>query len=101
MSEENELDFDDELRIITMYDDEGNENDFFVVDMLNMDGSNYILVVDTNADEEDPEGVEALILKETDVDVENDEATYDILDNEEEFTKVSLLFSENSEFELE
>ncbi len=96
---ENMQQFDEELNVITMLDEEGQEHDFFIVDAVNLDGANYILIVDAEADEEDPEGIPSLILKETGA--EGEDVLYDVIEDEEEFNKVLELFEANEDFEIE
>ncbi|MFV0519044.1 MAG: DUF1292 domain-containing protein [Lachnospirales bacterium] len=91
-------DFDDELEVITMVDEDGNEHDFIIVDALSYNDFNYILVVDTDFDEEDEEQSEALIFKE--VEVVGDESVFDVVEDEEEFATVAKLFNDNEDFDI-
>ena len=79
--------------MITFYDSITNEKILFeVMDSFDMEGQRYLLV----ADEED----EAAILKE--IQMGDDEITYELIDDDAEFQKVALLFIENdSGYELE
>ncbi len=89
---------DDELEVITMVDEDGVEHDFIIVDALNYNGFNYILVVDSEYDEEDEDQSEALIFKE--VEVQGDESIFDVVEDEEEFAAVAKLFNDNEDFDI-
>ncbi|MCL2874309.1 MAG: DUF1292 domain-containing protein [Defluviitaleaceae bacterium] len=88
-------DFEDE--IIIAEDENGNEKKFIVIDACEVDGANYILVIDIEDDEEDEP--EADILKE--MSSENDEVFYGIIEDDEEFEKVAALFSSSDEYDIE
>lgn len=79
--------------MITFYDSTTNEKVLFeVMDSFDMEGQRYLLV----ADEED----DAAILKE--IQMGDDEITYELIDDDHEFQKVALLFLESdSGYELE
>jgi len=79
--------------MITFYDSITNEKILFeVVDSFDMDGQRYILV----ADDEDA----AVILKEVQMDEED--ITYELIENDDEFQKIALLFLESDVgYELE
>ena len=77
---------------ITFFDETtGEEIEFEIVDKLTVDDQQYILVVD----EED----EATILKE----IEEDDETikYELIEDENEFQRITLLFMESDEYDIE
>lgn len=94
MSEEN---LNEEFDMITMYDEEGKEHDFFIVDALSVDDQRYILVVDADVDV-DADEAEALILKETGT--EGEDSIFDIIEDEDEHNKIVALFAENDDFDI-
>ena len=79
--------------MITFYDSTTNEKILFeVMDAFDMEGQRYLLV----ADEDD----QAAILKE--IQMGDDEMTYELIDDDDEFQKVALSFLESdSGYELE
>ena len=79
--------------IITFYDSTTNEKIIFeAIDSFDMDGQRYLLV----ADEEDV----AVILKEVQMDQED--ITYQLIEDDDEFQKIALLFLESDAgYELE
>ncbi len=64
--------------IITLIDDNGEEKDFTVIDIIEMDGSEYAILLPVDGEE----GDEAIILKFTQ-DEEGNEILVDIEDDEE------------------
>lgn len=77
---------------ITFYDEETNEEVVFeIIDQLKIDDKHYLLV----ADEED----EALILKV--VKDNGQELTYEIVEDQKELQKVTLLLLESDEYDIE
>jgi len=77
MSEDNEL--------LTLTDEEGNDHDFSVIDIIELDGSKYAILLPVGDDAED-EG-EAIILR-IDADDEGNEVLVDI-DDDDEWEKVA------------
>lgn len=67
----------DENNVITLTDEEGQEHDFTVIDVIEVKGSEYAILLPVNDDEE-----EAIILKIT-KDEEDNEILVDIEDDEE------------------
>ena len=68
-------------------EESGEEIRFELIDSFDMEGQRYILV----ADEDD----QAAILKE--IEMGDDEITYELIEDDNEFQKVALLFSESDE----
>ena len=103
MSENEEfMEFDDdeneELRIITMVDDEGDELEFFVINELVDNGVSYLLLIESEfADDEESD---AIIFKMTSND--NDQPVYEEIEDDEEFERIAGLFAKDSdEYDLE
>lgn len=83
--------------VVSMIDDDGNEVDFFVIDGIDVGEQRYLLLVRTeDFDEEEPE---AYIFKE--ISVNDEECTYEPVEDEAEYNKVLLLLQdEDSEYEM-
>ncbi len=83
-----------EYPTITMKDDETGENvEFTVIDSIEVDGTNYFLVIESeNIEDED---AEALLLKEV-LDKDN-EIIYSIVEEDVEFESVIHLLNESSD----
>jgi len=73
--------------IIKFVGDGGDEAEFRVIEQTKLNGNTYLLV--ENASDEEAE--EALILKEINVD-ENDEITYEILEDDDELNAIAGVF---------
>ena len=72
---------------IIFVDEDGNEIEMYVIEETRINNVNYLLVTD---DEGDSEEAEAYILK----DISNDEAVYEIVDDESEVDYIGRVFSE-------
>lgn len=84
MSEQNE--------IIPLFDEEGNQTDFVVLDGVELDGKEYLMLVEADC-ADDPEA-DALILR---IDTEDDEDVLVTIEDEAEFEAVSAVFAEHYE----
>lgn len=84
----------EELGIVTLVDEEGNEHDFAFVDSIEVDGQQYAIL---SPMEEDEESDEAIILK-IGQDENGDDILYDI-DDDEEWEKVADAWQEMIETE--
>ena len=83
---------DEELdNIIILNDEEGNELQFEIIDLIQIDGEEYVVLLPT-AGEEDEEG-EVVILKVEYTDSE-DEESYVSVDDQEVLNKVFEIFKE-------
>lgn len=84
--------------IIFLTDDEtGEEIEFEIIDAVEKDGDRFILVVPV---EEDGEEDEALILK--DVSENDEEAVYQLIEDEEELIRVAQYFmDEDNDYDLD
>ena len=63
--------------MITLTDDDGQELDFYILEQTELGGQTYLLVTDSDEDEED---AEALILRE--IVTEDNEAIYETVEDE-------------------
>lgn len=75
---------------ITFSPDGGEPVDFYVVEQTRLGGVDYILVTDSDDDEEEGE---ALILKDISA-LEDTEAIYEIVEDETELNAVADIFSD-------
>lgn len=92
--------FDDQeevYEVVTMVNDDGSETDFFVMDGIDVDKVRYLLLVKTeDFDNDEPE---AFIFKE--VAVNDDECTYEPVEDESEYNKVMILLqNEDAGYEI-
>ena len=98
MSDEFENDaMDEELEIITMIDDEtGEEIEYVVIDRKQMNGTEYILVVESeNANEDEAEAAILKVVNETDSDI-----IYSIIEDDDEFNAAASIF-ESDDYDVE
>lgn len=85
---------DKKLDEIIFTSEDGDEVTFRVLEQTRLGGSNYILVSTTeDDDDEEEEDTEALILKDISKD-SDEEAVYDIVEDEEELNLVAGIFKE-------
>lgn len=75
---------------ISMLDDEGNLTDFFVIEQTRVNNTDYLLVTDSEDEEEE---VNAFIVKDLSG-PEDEEAVYEIVEDDEEFDSVARIFDE-------
>lgn len=86
-------DLEDEFDTVTMTDEETGENiEFAVIDKLEHKGNSYLLVVETELMEDDE--TDAVILKKVGS-TEND-LTYALVEDDNEFNIVADIFQKNS-----
>jgi uncharacterized protein YrzB (UPF0473 family) len=91
-------DLDEANEIITMFGDDGEEIEFTVINAMEYDGTNYLLVIETEFSEDDD--TEALLLKE--VSENGKDFFYATVEEDEEFEKMVEIFSaDNDNYELE
>ena len=76
-------------KISFVIEDTGEEVEIFVVEETKINGTNYILVTESETDEE----ADAYILKDTS-NPEDAEAVYEIVEDDTELESVSKIFSE-------
>mgnify|MGYP002560556373 CR=1 FL=1 len=90
-------DQDETYEVVTVTDDDGTEQDYYIIDGIVDNDTRYILLVKT--EDFDLDEPEAFILKE--VEINEDECTYEPVEDEEEYNRVILLFQdEDSEYEM-
>lgn len=90
-------DQEETYEVVSMVDDEGNETDFFVIDGIDIGKNRYLLLVKTeDFDKDEPE---AFIFKE--INVNEDECTYEPVEDDNEYNKVMLMLQdEDSGYEM-
>ncbi len=79
----------EETKVITFETEDGEKVDFYVLEQTTLVGTNYILVTDS---EEDEDG-ECLILKETKIE-SDDTVIYEIVEDDKELSSIFKIFSE-------
>lgn len=88
---------DETYEIVTMVEDDGSEQDFYVIDGLDEGDCRYLLLVRT--EDFDLDEPEAYIFKEIETDEES--CTYEPVEDEDEYNRVILLFQdEDSDYEM-
>ena len=90
-------DMDEEVPVITMVDDEtGEETECVVIDRISNNGAEYMLVIESQYIDDDE--ADAKILKV--VGETEDDITYSVVDDGEEFEAVAARFG-NDEYDVE
>jgi len=83
MSKHNhEEDFDESPDVLTLIDEDGEEQDFAILDTVEMEGSRYAILLPLDEEGEEEDEGEAIILKYA-KDDEGNEVLVDIEDDEE------------------
>ncbi len=78
--------------VVTLVDEDGVEHGFEIIDMVELDGAQYVAVVPAEEEpEEDDESDELVLLK---VVAEGVEEFLEAIESEEEFNRVSAVFME-------
>ncbi|MDR2817334.1 MAG: DUF1292 domain-containing protein [Oscillospiraceae bacterium] len=103
MASEEDMDIEQELEseaeIVVFVDENGKEYEFEIIDELCVDGVRYFALLSTAELEEEgdnPQSDELVVAKAV---TENGEETFALLEDEDEFAKISKLFTEQlSEF---
>ncbi len=95
MSDEFE-NLDEEMEIITMIDDETEEEiEFVVIDRKELNGNEYILVVESkDIDDDEADAAILKVVSESDEDI-----TYAVIEDDDEFEKAAGVF-ESDEYEV-
>ena len=96
MSDEFE-NLDEEMEIITMIDDETEEEiEFVVIDRKEINGCEYILVIESkNVDDDEAEAAILKVVSESDEDI-----TYAVIEDDEEFEAAAGAF-ESDDYDVE
>ena len=94
-------DFDDDQdQMIVMLDDDGNEVVCIVIDSATHKGCNYMLVTPFDAEDEDDENFDAIILKEIGED-DKGGVEYGAIEDDNEFNEVAAIFmAREDDYEL-
>ena len=79
--------------IVTLNDEDGNEVKFEFLDLIELDGENYVVLLPVLEEGEEDDG-EVVILKVEDTDEDSDEESYVSVDDEEVLMKVFNIFKE-------
>ncbi len=92
--------FDDNeevYEVVTMTMDDGTEEDFFVIDGIDVDKTRYLLLV--KSEEFDDDEPEAFIFKE--ISSDDIDFTYEPVEDEAEYKKIMILLqNEDAEYEI-
>lgn len=75
---------------IKLVDEEGTELEFSVIEQTRVNNTNYLLVTDSGEEEEE---INAFIVKDLSAE-EDEEALYEIVEDEDEFEGVAKIFDE-------
>ena len=88
---------DDEMEVITMIDDETEEEiEFVVIDRKTLKDTEYLLVVEScNIDDDEAEAAVLKVVSESDEDI-----TYSVIEDDDEFEAAAALF-ESDEYDVE
>lgn len=89
MSNQFEEDLENEFEIVSMEDENGNEIEFVIIDNVMSERNRYLLVMESSLMDE--EEADAIILKE--IAINADDVTYELVEQDAEFEKVSALFA--------
>lgn len=82
---------DEVFEVVSMYDENGKPEKFFVMDAIDVDGVRYLLVVKTeDYDKDEPD---AYIYKEVNSD-DSDNCVFVLVDDDNEYNKVALLLQD-------
>ena len=79
--------------VIVLNDEEGNEVNFEFLDLIELDGEEYVVLLPMSDDGEEDEG-EVVILKVEDTDEESEEESYVSVDDENTLNEVFKIFKE-------
>ncbi|MCI8629568.1 MAG: DUF1292 domain-containing protein [Firmicutes bacterium] len=90
MSNQFDEDLEQEFEIVSMEDENGIETEFVIIDNITSGGNRYLLVMESSLMDE--EEADAIILKE--IAIGADDVTYEWVEEDEEFERVSALFAE-------
>ncbi len=89
--------YENELSVITLTDEDGNEIDFIVLNGAAVGGTKYMLVV--CAEDYDEEEPEAYIIKE--VKDDGDEISFEFVEDDNEYAQAAVVLnSEDSDYEM-
>ncbi len=86
--------------IITLNDENGDAVKFEFLDLVELEGEHYVVLLPVLEEGEEDEG-EVVILRVDDSDVENEEESYVSVDNEETLMKVFNIFKDKFKDEFD
>ncbi|MDD5945483.1 MAG: DUF1292 domain-containing protein [Clostridia bacterium] len=88
---------DEEMEVITMIDDETEEEiEFVVIDRKELNGTEYLLVIESAyIDDDEAEAAILKVVNETEQDI-----TYSVIDDDDEFDAAAALF-ESDDYDVE
>ncbi len=90
---------DEELdNIIVLNDEDGNEVNFEFLDLVELDGEEYVILLPTDEDEDEPGEVVILQVEDTD---SEDEESYISVEDEDVLNKVFEMFKEKFKDEFD
>ena len=90
---------DEELdNVIVLNDEDGNEVNFEFLDLVELDGEEYVILLPTDSEEEEPGEVVILQVEDTDSD---EEESYVSVEDEEVLNKVFEMFKEKFKDEFD
>lgn len=79
--------------VIVLNDEDGNEVNFEFLDLIELEGEEYVVLLPMSDEGEEDEG-EVVILKVEDTDEESEEESYVSVDDEDTLNKVFQIFKE-------
>ena len=86
--------------IVTLNDEDGNEVKFEFLDLIELDGENYVVLLPILEEGEEDDG-EVVILKVEDTDEDSDEESYVSVDDEDVLMQVFNIFKEKFKDEFD
>ena len=94
--DENNMNENEELEnnIIVLNDENGEEVPFEFLDLIELDGEEYVVLLPADEDEDDEEAGEVVILQVEDTDEDSEEESYVAVEDEEVLQKVVDMFKE-------
>ncbi len=93
--------FGETYKTVQLTNDQGEVEDFYVIDAAKFEGFTYVLIVPVEGEADEDEDVfEAVILREVADESDNETVSYDIVTDEEEFERVASFFSESGDFDI-
>ena len=100
--DDNINDVNDELdNIIVLNDEEGNEVNFEFLDLVELDGEEYVVLLPVVEEGEEEEEGEVVILKVEDTDTDSEEESYVSVEDEDVLNKVFEIFKDKFKDEFD
>lgn len=95
MSNKNNLPEEEQVEIIALTDEEGNVENFEVLDEIEFEGSDYVVLYPHSEDEND-EGDGYVVILEVIEELDSDEDTYAGIDDQELVDKIYAVFMDRN-----